>query len=101
MIGRQPQDSFIQPNTNPEPSKYNPVDSFYSRRKKSAEFAFGSARRFDYGEGRTNKMVGPGSYAISPSSKSKLGTIGHATRKTYAVEEIEKSISPGPKYIVK
>lgn len=46
-------------------------------------------------------MVGPGSYAISPRNESKYGTIGHASRKTYAVEEIEKSISPGPKYVVK
>lgn len=31
-------------------------------------------------------MVGPGSYAIKNPNDSKLGTIGHADRKTYAVE---------------
>lgn len=88
MIGKHPQDSFIKVDHNPEPSKYNPVDTFYSRRRKSSQFAFGSARRFDYGEDKINKMVGPGSYAVSARGDSKYGTIGHADRKTYAVEEI-------------
>jgi hypothetical protein len=30
-------------------------------------------------------MIGPGSYTTSPKNGSKLGTIGHANRKTYAV----------------
>lgn len=49
----------------------------------------------------TNRMTGPGSYAVSPKNESKYGTIGHASRKTFAVESIEKSITPGPKYIIK
>jgi hypothetical protein len=32
-----------------------------------------------------NKMVGPGTYTISPKNQSKYGSIGNAIRKTYAV----------------
>lgn len=46
------------------------------------------------------KGVGPGSYEPNDKPKPPAGTIGHAKRKTYAVEELEKSISPGPKYYV-
>ena len=48
MTGRNPLDSFIKISNTPEGGKYNPNDSFYSRRKKSAQFAFGSSKRFDY-----------------------------------------------------
>lgn len=51
ILGRHPEDSFIKLNNNPDPTKYNPIDSFYSRRKRSAQFGFGSAKRFDYNEG--------------------------------------------------
>lgn len=33
-----------------------------------------------------NKMVGPGTYSSPHKDLSKYGTIGHATRKTYAIE---------------
>ena len=68
------------------------MDTFYSRRKKSANFAFGSAKRFDYNESNTTSYlehilpIGPGSYTTDVKSTSKYGIIGHANRKTYAVE---------------
>ena len=34
---------------------------------------------------KNNKMVGPGTYSNSPRMESRHGTIGHATRKTYAI----------------
>lgn len=48
MVSKHPEDSFIKGNTNPDPGNYNPIDTFYSRRKRSANFAFGSAKRFEY-----------------------------------------------------
>ena len=46
-------------------------------------------------------MIGPGSYNSENKrlkKSSSRATIDHAIRKTYAVESIERSISPGPKY---
>lgn len=41
--------------------------------------------KFNINSDKINKMIGPGSYPTSPKNASKLGTIGHANRKTYAV----------------
>lgn len=37
---------------NPGPTKYDPKDNYYSRRRRSAQFGFGSSKRFNY-EDRT------------------------------------------------
>ena len=105
ITGRNAIDSFIKITNTPEGGKYNPDDSFYSRRKRSSQFAFGSSKRFDYGSKINNnvesgKQAGPGSYEISSKLKTQHGSLGKAIRKTYAVEELEKSISPGPKYVL-
>lgn len=68
MSSKHAKDSFLQPDHNPEPSKYNPSDHFYSKRRRSANFGFGSATRFSPPSIYENKVenviaIGPGSYA--------------------------------------
>lgn len=48
MTTRRPGDSFITTSDVPEAGKYSPVDTFYSRRRSSSQFGFGSSKRFNY-----------------------------------------------------
>lgn len=92
MISRKPGDSFIKPDHNPDPGCYHPIDTFYSRRKRSSQFGFGSSRRFELDKstriiilGKGKNVVGPGSYNL-PDEARKSNAFSHAKRKTYAVE---------------
>ena len=101
LISKHKEDHFIQPNNTPDPALYNPSDTFMSRRKRSTKFGFGKAERFNYQKIKEGRMIGPGSYNNQNkgvNKNSSRATIGHAIHKTYAVEAIERSISPGPKY---
>ena len=54
IVNKHPTDSFIfvREEERPDPGKYMPNDTFFSRRKKSPDFKFGSSKRFNYQVGR-------------------------------------------------
>ena len=91
----------------PNPTKYDPSDSTFSKRKKSPTCKFSSSKRFNYEVGKDaamletfRKITGPGAY--NPNfQKTRNVTFDHAVRKTFVDEETKKNKNPGPQYNVK